>query len=103
MENNYDKSSSLFTPYGCNDSVDVNKVLTMNVATGIELASLSIFSEYYCKLTWRQVFKAGMYSHFANSKGVVPYFPKMTALTNIWMASTVAATYILREMASCLS
>lgn len=51
-------TNSILTPW-LTGTVDLKK-FSSNVITGIELRSLSLFAEYFRKVTWRRVFKAVM-------------------------------------------
>ena len=74
FDSKYAQANSIFSPFLRPDSVNPNKAFINNTVTGIELASLSKFAEYYRMLAWEQIMKGAMYSCFSNGTGVCPYF-----------------------------
>ena len=70
----WSRTNSILAPYLDHRSNDVNTTFKKVVPISFELASLSIFAEYYRMLIWHRVFKGVMYTKYANGSGVAPYF-----------------------------
>ena len=73
-DSRYSLTNSIFTPFLCSTSVNVNEAFQKIVAIGIEFASLNSFAEYIRIQIWSLIFKGAMYAKYNSSKGVAPCF-----------------------------
>lgn len=73
-DSRYALYDSVLSPYLHPGSFDYDAALKMDVAIGIQVASLSEFAEHYRKLIWRRVFKGAMYTRFVDGENIAPYF-----------------------------
>ncbi|XP_028412342.1 uncharacterized protein LOC114535155 [Dendronephthya gigantea] len=73
-DESYSGTNSVLTPYHYGRSNYLNTTFKKVVLISFELASLSIFAEYYRMLIWHRVFKGVMFTKYANGFGVAPYF-----------------------------
>ncbi|XP_038061127.1 uncharacterized protein LOC119731911 [Patiria miniata] len=74
LDTEYSGTNSIFIPYvGPSEGININETLQKVTVISTQLASLSVYAEYYRMLIWWRIFKAAMYAKYANGVDVAPY------------------------------